>query len=116
MLREIVLETIRSAPDLSVVNDYPEGVDLHEVIRRDHPGVVVVDAEALGMVDVEQALTDAPDLKLVGLRDDGRQLLLYKLAPRRLALGEASPQRLLDAIRGRLQCGHSSQSVQATPT
>jgi chemotaxis response regulator CheB len=116
LLREIVLETIRSAPDLDVVRDYPERVDLRDVIRSDHPGVIVADTDALAMAEVEQALRDTPDLTLVALHDDARQLLLYELAPRRIALGEASPQRLLDAIRGKLHGTHSSQSAQATPT
>jgi len=116
LLREIVLETIRSEPDLDVVQDYPDPVDLRDVVRRARPHVVVADADALPLVEVGQVLMDEPDLMLVGLHGDGRQLLLYQLAPHRIALGEASPRRLLDIIRGGFECGNSWQSVSAIRT
>src|SRR5260370_20345078 len=112
LLREIVLETIRSAPDIDVARVYRDPVDLRRVVQRDHPDVVVADIDALALDQIEPALLEAPRLKLVALRDDARQLLLYELSPHRVELGEASPQRLLDVIRGCVRCGHPpSRSV-----
>jgi len=103
MLREIVLETISSAPDLEVAREYERPVDLSTAIQRDSPDLVVAGADGLDDDEIEQALAAAPRLKVLRLVDDGRQLLLYELAPQRFELGQASPQRLLEVLR----CGRS---------
>src|SRR5262249_53645779 len=100
MLREIVLETISAAPDLEVAREYERPVDLTKVVERDRPDLVVAGADGLEEGEIERALDDAPRLKVLGLADDGRQLLLYELAPQRFELGQASPQRLLEVLRG----------------
>jgi hypothetical protein len=100
MLREIVLETISSAPDLEVAREYERPVELSTAIRRDRPDVLVAGADVLDDGEIERALDEAPRLKVLGLADDGRQLLLYELAPQRFELGQASPQRLLELLRG----------------
>jgi hypothetical protein len=100
MLREIVLETISSAPDLEVAQEYERPVDLSTAIRRDRPDVVVAGAAGLDDDEIERVLDEAPRLKVLRLADDGRQLLLYELAPQRFELGQASPQRLLEVLRG----------------
>jgi hypothetical protein len=100
MLREIVLETISSAPDLEVAREYEPPVDLSAAVERDRPDVVVAGSDGLDDDEIERALDEAPRLKVIRLADDGRQLLLYELAPQRFELGQASPQRLLEVLRG----------------
>src|SRR6266571_423761 len=69
----------------------------------------VAEAEAdvvvLGLPDEELPseyaglLSARPQTRLLGVSGDGRRAFLYELRPYRSALGEVSPQTLLDAIR-----------------
>src|SRR5206468_9350933 len=99
MLREIVTESLSSAPDLEVAREYDQAVDLAWAVQRDRADVVVAAKDVLSEEEIEHALREAPRLKVLGLADDGRQLLLYELAPQRFEVGEASPRLLREVIR-----------------
>lgn len=104
MLRDVFKQIIAEQPDLEVVGDLDNGVDLLLAASQTRPDIVI-----LGMEDSElpgvcsHLFSELPHIKLLCVTADGRQLLLYELRPYKILIGNASPQSLLDAIRGRHQ-------------
>jgi DNA-binding NarL/FixJ family response regulator len=99
MLREIVREIVTTQLDMSVVAETTDPAALLRLLRRKDAQLVVAGADDLQGADVERLLDAHPRLKLLSIRDDGRQILLYELRPRKVALGELAPSTLAAAIR-----------------
>ena len=96
-------------------------LDMIEGIVQQHPDIVFMgqlgaqesrrchgplDLVILGLddsnlpVEGERLLKDHPDARAIGISADGRNGFIYELRPHRTAIGEVSPQILIEAIRG----------------
>jgi DNA-binding NarL/FixJ family response regulator len=96
-LREILLGSVDSADDLEIVGDVPVSALVKRIARRPEADVVVMgdDNPALALRLLEQR----PRLKVLAVGGDGADARLYELRPKRVLLGDVSPQALVEAIR-----------------
>jgi len=99
MLRDIVMETLEAAPDLSVTVVSSPDTPLAMVAALD-ADVAVVAGGADGLSATGRELLDQhPRLHVMAVRRDGRDASLYELRPCERRLGDISPAALLDAVR-----------------
>lgn len=100
MLRDIVSDTITRQSDMLVVDELPRRRDRPASGRRRGVDVVITGLED-GRLDERytQLMQADPRLKVLGITVDGRRAFLFELRPRRILLGDVSPDGLLDAIR-----------------
>jgi DNA-binding NarL/FixJ family response regulator len=100
MLCDIISSTLRSQPDMDVVGEPCDGVDVITAARQTHADVVVI-----GLSDSELPADCAKlfdlhrRIPVLGVAGDGRRAFLYELRPQRTPLGELSPQELVNAVR-----------------
>jgi hypothetical protein len=101
MLRELIGAVVGAAPDMSLV----EG---SVALAPDSPGGGSQDADVLIVsvpgdtraAQLESLLYARPHMTLLAIGQNGRATTLYELRPHKVALGDVSPQALVDAIRG----------------
>jgi DNA-binding NarL/FixJ family response regulator len=103
MLRELIQAAIATEADLDVVGTLSGTESLAEAIRAADADVVVVGADVAAPGDVAEALALLGPAKVLRVSADGRESSLWELRPHEQRLGEAAPEELLAAIRGRLQ-------------
>jgi hypothetical protein len=96
MLRDIVEATVKSQPDMALV-DCDDAKSLERAIEQRAIDVAIV---AGGARLLERLLLANPGLKVVVVGADGHAAELVEL--RRRSLVEPSPRSLVDAIRGAL--------------
>ena len=100
MLREIVRETVAAEPDMVLVGELPMETTIAEGARAADPGVVILGSEHPDVVPhCPEVLARNAQLAVLAVGADGRESFLYELRPRRVALGEVSPRRLVEVIR-----------------
>ena len=100
MLRDVVLQLLDGQADMTVVGDMEDPIDTLLAAERTHADVVVLGMEDDELPGVASHLLDEyPYLKVLAVTPDGRRAFLYELRPELVALGEASPDVLLQAIR-----------------
>jgi DNA-binding NarL/FixJ family response regulator len=99
MLREIIREVVAAEPGAEVVAEFGEPVDLVPAVLAHRAGFVILGAD-LAAGEVARLLDELPRTRVLGVADDGGQSFLYELRPHMVELGEISPERLLEAIRG----------------
>jgi DNA-binding NarL/FixJ family response regulator len=100
MLRDVVLQLLDGQADMTVVDDVDDPIDTLLAAGRTHADVVVLGMEDDELPGVASHLLDEyPHLKVLAITPDGRRAFLYELRPELVALGEASPDLLLQAIR-----------------
>jgi DNA-binding NarL/FixJ family response regulator len=99
LLREIVRGTVGREPDLDVVAEHEADVDVRAAAERDDADFVIVGSDASGHAGVRGLVAADLGFRALELRSDGRESVLYELRPHRVALGEISPETLLETIR-----------------
>lgn len=52
-IRELLIETVRSSPDLLLINAYPNAKDVLENTRKDKPEVILMDIQMPGISGIE---------------------------------------------------------------
>jgi two-component system, NarL family, response regulator LiaR len=52
-IRELLIETVRSSPDLLFINAYPNAKEILENTRRDKPDVILMDIQMPGISGIE---------------------------------------------------------------
>jgi len=100
MLREIIREIVARQADMDVVGDFAAPLPLRDAVVSCDAEFVIAGAEFSGADDVGPLLEEHPDVKVLAVEGDGREAFLWELRPKRVPLGEVSPQTLLHAIRG----------------
>ena len=97
MLRDILEQAIVSQPDMEVI---PEPVTRPLPVEDVSPDVVVVDVNEADSGEGARALLSRwPDSHVLTIVARGHMVRKYELAPRRVDLGEMSPDQLIHAIR-----------------
>ena len=99
MVREIVKQAVESQADMVVVAELETPADAIEALDTAAGSVVLVGDSGIGADDVERLLTRAPGSSLLAVSAAGGQVDVFQLQPVRRRLGEASPRRLVEAIR-----------------
>jgi DNA-binding NarL/FixJ family response regulator len=100
MLREILKNVLGAQPDLRVVAEFPSDVSLTAAATRSSADVLIAGLSEAGDEDLDQVVTTYPRIKVLAIEAGGRSMFLYELRPRRVTVGEVSPERFVDLIRG----------------
>lgn len=101
LLLEMLRDAVAPQGDMEIVGAVADEPNLGTFLENAGADVVVVKRDgALKRSTVHELLYQRPRLRIFEIVDRGRRGFLHELRPRRMALGEISPQRLIDAIRG----------------
>ncbi len=91
-------------PTLEIVGEVPWSLDIAAAAQSAAQSldaeVVVAGSAASDAPTIEKLLEVRPRARVLTIADDGAQGVLYRLAPEATTLGELSPERLLEAMRG----------------
>lgn len=99
LLRGIVRGILADQSDLAVVAEIESTDSIDEAVVRHQAQFVIVGVNGQAPESLRLAFERRPRLRALAIESDGRESFLYELQPRRLALGEISPDALLHAIR-----------------
>lgn len=92
VLRDVIEATLATQHDIELVSVDPAPTDPLDV--------VVIGLKDGRSSDPVEALFDRyPRARVVGIASDGRRAYMHELRPYRLALGELSPQQLIEVVR-----------------
>jgi DNA-binding NarL/FixJ family response regulator len=100
LLREIVKQ---ATSEFCVVGEYERPPELTRAVDSHRAQVVIAGAESVEGAAFERLILLRPHVKVLGVSADGRHTTLFELAPRRRQLGELSPDRLRNAVRGAVE-------------
>lgn len=105
MLSEVIRNMIEHQPDMEVVGEVIDPIELLRVSRETAvDAVIITPLKANGEPKIcQQLLAEHPRLKIVTLSENGEAAYLYQSGVPRLCIDEPSGQSILDAIREALQ-------------
>ena len=99
MLSQIV-RGILAEPDVRVAAELSGNGGATNLDRAPEADVVILASDDHTLPRAARELLAArPRMKVLTIRDDGRETFLYELRPFQIQLGQVSPQTLLDAVR-----------------
>jgi hypothetical protein len=98
LVRQMLSEAVSADPRLVIEDCVADPNGAADVLAHAGGGVVLVGDSRIGERTIEDLLRRAPDTALLAVHASGDGLDLYMLKPRRVSLGEASPQRVVDVI------------------
>lgn len=85
---------------MEIAGDLPSSTGMLAAAAQTRPNVVVLGVREARLPDDCRSLLEAfPRVRVLAVVDDGRRAFVYELRPQETALGEVSPEGLLDAIR-----------------
>lgn len=96
MLRDIVEGIVSDTNDVVIAGDVA-GSGAAVALRQTGANLVISGRDDKQLV--RELLAQEPAIDVLTVTDEGRTGTLHRLVPRRIALGELSPDRLLDIIR-----------------
>ena len=100
MLRDVFKLLIVEQPDMEVVGELGNGVELLLATSQIQPDIVIMGVEGSELPGIgSHLLNEFPHVKLLGVTADAQHLSLYELRPHAGLIGDISPQGLLDVIR-----------------
>lgn len=100
MLSDIITDMVTSQADMEMVGTVTDPTAIAATVTQADADVVVLGLRDAELPSEYAALLDArPQTRLLGVSGDGRRAFLYELRPYRSALGEVSPEALVEAIR-----------------
>lgn len=102
MLSDIIGNVVKKQSDIVVVGELSSRTGLAAEVQRLEPDVVVIGLEGSRLPDECESVFDVdPHVRVLGVSGDGRELFACELRPQSEALGEVSPEKLMQTIRGR---------------
>jgi DNA-binding NarL/FixJ family response regulator len=111
MLRDIVSEAIGRQSDMLIVGELDRCEEEPTSTGPDTFDVVIAGLENDSLDDRQiRLMQDHPRVKLLGITGDARRTFLFELRPHRIALGAASPDGLVAAIRQAAAVGNGGGS------
>jgi DNA-binding NarL/FixJ family response regulator len=106
MLRDMITDILALHAEMMVAGNMQDTADLVAAVRKTRADVVIVNEPAMGPAQNHQELLySRPHLGVLSITSDGRQFYVHKLRPVRTALGEVSPESLVQAIQSSAQRG-----------
>ena len=101
MTREIIRRTFAGAKDVALVGEHPADAPLVRVVEEGDADVVIFGTTDVGLPpDCAELMHKRPKTRVLTVERNGRAAFLYELRPYAVPLGEVSPSKLLDAVRG----------------
>jgi hypothetical protein len=101
ILTSIVRGVVQADPELELVGELTDIDDTSAAVERTGSEAIVwILGDARGTVAPAELLYRHPWLKVLAVERDGRQGFLWRMLPRRKAVGELSPSNLVAALRG----------------
>ena len=99
LLTEIMTLICSHEPDVEVMA--PKGkLTLLEAVKADRPDVIIIgEGDSPWKETCGQVLRAYPDLRVISLKNDGREAYLCRLALEQTWLGELSPENLVTVMR-----------------
>jgi len=95
-----VVEQVLDQPDLEVIGVVGDHLEILLSTRLTEADVIVLGIQEAALPGpVDRLLQEHPHVKVLVVTPDGRRAFLYELRRHAVPLGQASPDRLLDAIR-----------------
>lgn len=99
LVRDMIERTIKAQPDMEVIVD-EHGVDGLGGDGGSAPDFVVCGLDFPWLPDeFRTLLEEQPRAKVLGIDAAGGHAYLYELRPQRVAIGEVSPEDIVEAIR-----------------
>lgn len=98
LLREIVEEVVASEPGLELVGDSADDGSLERAAGTGTADFLITAADELDGDDLDAAFAARPALRVLALARDGSGGFLYGRRQEPVSLGEASPDRLREAL------------------
>jgi DNA-binding NarL/FixJ family response regulator len=109
MLLDMITDIVALHPELMIAGETQDMADIRAAVRKTRADVVILNEPAIGPpADHQELLYSRPRLGVLSIASDGRQFSLHELRPVRTALGEVSPESLVQAIQSSAQCGPGS--------
>jgi DNA-binding NarL/FixJ family response regulator len=103
ILRDIIVTVLNAQDDMTVVDQLPDHTGLREALASARPTLIIFGQLSPDVLEVYPDLfASYPALKVLAVREDGRQGFLWELRPHRTPLGEISPTQLVEVIRERV--------------
>ena len=100
VLGDVIKAVLLACEDLTVVGDSVYVADVRALLDRTGAEVVVCHLDDAAQAEVANGLfARHRRVKVIAVRDDGRQAVLWQLQPQRSVLGDLSPGLLVDAVR-----------------
>jgi len=102
MLRDIITDAIAAQPDMEIVGRREAATGLPETAESTNADIVVLARDGIAEEDAgfDDVLYGRTRRRVLQIFDQGRYGSLHELRPCQVPLGEMSPPRLLEAIRG----------------
>jgi DNA-binding NarL/FixJ family response regulator len=106
MLRDMITDIVALHAEMMVDGTMQDMADIRAVVKKTRADVVILGEPAIGSPQNHQELLySRPRLGVLSITSDGRHFFLHKLRPVRTALGEVSPESLVQAIQSSAQRG-----------
>jgi DNA-binding NarL/FixJ family response regulator len=104
MLLDMLTDIVVAHPDMMVSGKMQETADICTAVKKVKADVVIL-SEPAGRQrrGHRELLYSRPHLKVLSITSDGHRLFLHELRPFRAALGEISPESLVQAIQSRAE-------------
>ena len=105
MLLDMITDIVALHAEMMVAGEVQDTTDIRAAVRKIRADVVILNEPAIGPPqdhppqDHKELLYSRPRLGVLSIRSDGREFFLHKLRPVRTALGEVSPESLVQAIQ-----------------
>jgi hypothetical protein len=107
MLRNILADIIAPQPDMEIVGNGATAATLRETVESTNADVVILASASAPEADAynEVLVGGRFRRKVIQLLEQGGDGLLHEFRPCCVPLGEMSPPRLLETIRGSVERG-----------
>ena len=106
MLLDMITDIVALHDEMTVAGEMQDTTDIRAAVKKARADIVILNEPAIGSSqDHQELLYSRPRLGVLSITSDGRQFFLNKLRPVRTALGEVSPDSLVQAIQSSTQRG-----------
>ena len=108
MLQDMMTDIVAMHAQLMIAGKTQETENICAAAEKTKADVVILNEPTIGQwQNHRELLYSRPHLKVFSITSDGHHFILHKLRPVRTALGEVSPERLVDAILSSPECDWS---------
>ena len=106
MLLDMITDIVALHKEMMIAGEAQDMADIRAAVKKTRADVVILNEPATGpSQNYQELLYSRPHLGVLSITSDGRQFFLHKLRPVRTALGEVSPDSLVQAIHSTAQRG-----------
>jgi DNA-binding NarL/FixJ family response regulator len=106
MLLDMITDIVALHCEMIIAGKMQDTAEISAAVKNTKADVVILNEPAIGpSQDHQELLYSRPHLRVLSITSDGHNFFLHKLRPVRAALGEVSPESLVQAIRSSAQWG-----------